>query len=120
MKDSGVDWLGDVPEHWLVTPIGHLCEVLSYGFTNPMPTSEDGPYMLTANDVDYGKVNYETARRTSMEAYRNDITEKSRPKKGDVLITKDGTLGRVAIHEGQEACINQSVAAGIWARAGRH
>src|SRR5262249_45040582 len=62
------------------------------------------------NDIDYGNVKYETARRTTHEAFRNDLTEKSRPKKGDVLITKDGTLGRVAVHDGEEACINQSVA----------
>lgn len=110
LKPSGIEWLGDVPAHWHVTPIGHLCDSLSYGFTNPMPTTDDGPYMLTANDVDYGSVNYETARRTSREAYLNALTEKSRPKKGDVLITKDGTLGRVALHDGREACINQSVA----------
>ena len=110
MKPSGIEWLGDVPAHWEVTPIGHLSESLSYGFTNPMPTTDEGPYMLTANDVDYGKVKYDSARRTSFDAFSNDVTEKSRPKKGDVLITKDGTLGRVAIHEGQDACINQSVA----------
>jgi type I restriction enzyme S subunit len=110
MKPSGIEWLGDVPEHWAVTPIGHLCDYISYGFTNPMPTTEDGPFLLTANDIDYGRVKYDTARRTSSEAFRDGLTEKSRPKKDDVLITKDGTLGRVALHDGQEACINQSVA----------
>ena len=27
MKDSGVEWLGEVPEHWVVTPIKHLAEL---------------------------------------------------------------------------------------------
>jgi len=111
MKDSGVEWLGKVPEHWNITPIGHFCSRISYGFTNPMPTTDDGPYMLTANDVDYGEVKYETARRTSLDAYLNELTDKSRPRRGDILITKDGTLGRVAVHDGRDACINQSVAA---------
>jgi type I restriction enzyme S subunit len=110
MEPSGVEWLGDVPAHWMVTPIGHLCDAISYGFTNPMPTTEEGPYLLTANDIGDGRVKYETARRTSYDAFLNELTEKSRPKKNDLLITKDGTLGRVALHEGQEACINQSVA----------
>ena len=110
MKDSGIEWLGDVPEEWRVTPIGHLTENLSYGFTNPMPTADEGPLMLTANDVDYGRVKYESARFTTLDAYTNLLTAKSRPRKGDILITKDGTLGRVAIHNGQLACINQSVA----------
>ncbi|MBG56788.1 MAG: type I restriction endonuclease subunit S [Porticoccus sp.] len=27
MKDSGVEWLGEVPEHWSVSKIGYLCKV---------------------------------------------------------------------------------------------
>ncbi len=27
MKDSGVEWLGEVPEHWVVTPIKHVCKI---------------------------------------------------------------------------------------------
>jgi type I restriction enzyme, S subunit len=110
MKDSGVEWLGEVPAHWEVTPIGRLCTYISYGFTNPMPVAHDGPVMLTANDVDYGSVRYESARRTTEEAFHQLLTDKSRPVAGDLLLTKDGTLGRVAIHDGTLACINQSVA----------
>lgn len=110
MKPSGIDWLGDVPEHWNVTRFGWTCNYISYGFTNPMPTTDDGPIMLTANDVEYGKVNYETARRTSEADFANLLTDKCRPIKDDILLTKDGTLGRVAVHDGRKACINQSVA----------
>lgn len=110
MKPSGIEWLGDVPAHWEVTRFGWVCEYISYGFTNPMPTAEEGPYMLTANDVDYGNVKYDTARRTTRDAFENRLTDKCRPIENDLLLTKDGTLGRIAIHDGREACINQSVA----------
>jgi type I restriction enzyme, S subunit len=110
MKPSGVEWLDEVPEHWTVSSVGRVCSHLSYGFTNPMPTAEDGPFMLTANDIDYGEIRYDTARRTTQEAFEKLLTDKSRPKAGDILLTKDGTLGRVAVHDGQFACINQSVA----------
>lgn len=83
---------------------------ITYGFTNPMPTSEEGPYMVTAKDVVFGKVNYEGARRTTISAYQNLLTDKSRPETGDVLLTKDGTLGRVAVVTKTPLCINQSVA----------
>ena len=45
-----------------------------------------------------------------MTAYTELLTDKSRPNIGDVLITKDGTLGRVAIACRDNICINQSVA----------
>ena len=29
-RDSGVDWLGDIPDHWVVRPIRHVC-AFTYG-----------------------------------------------------------------------------------------
>ncbi|SEP95366.1 type I restriction enzyme, S subunit [Ectothiorhodospira magna] len=110
MKDSGVEWLGEVPAHWELTRIGWITSELTYGFTNPMPTEDDGPKMLTANDIGWGEIFYDTARSTSEFAFKKLLTDKSRPRRGDLLLTKDGTLGRVAVHDGRPACINQSVA----------
>lgn len=109
MKASGVSWLGNVPEHWDLRTVGAVCSYLSYGFTNPMPTAEEGPYMLTANDIRDGYIDFDKARMTTSDAFQG-LTAKSRPAVGDVLVTKDGTLGRVALYDGPVACINQSVA----------
>jgi type I restriction enzyme S subunit len=110
MKPSGIEWLGDVPAHWDVRPLGAVCSYVSYGFTNPMPPADEGPYLVTANDIGDGVVLFESARRTTEDAYRRLLTRKSRPRLGDILITKDGTLGRIAVSDGTEFCINQSVA----------
>lgn len=32
-KDSGVEWLGEVPSHWEVTPLGYLCSKIGSGKT---------------------------------------------------------------------------------------
>jgi len=85
-------------------------ELVTYGFTNPMPDSESGPWKVTAKDVINGKINFSTARKTTQEAFDSKITSKSRPLVGDVLLTKDGTLGRLAIVKETGICINQSVA----------
>jgi type I restriction enzyme S subunit len=111
MRDSGVEWLGEVPEQWSVTKVGWMCEFISYGFTNPMPSTDEGPFMLTATDIEFGRVKYEEARRTSVEAYETLLSPKSKPEQGDILLTKDGTLGRVTVFDGEhDACISQSVA----------
>jgi type I restriction enzyme, S subunit len=90
--------------------IGQVCMRVTYGFTNPMPTTDEGPWMLTAANVRHGWIDYNSARHTSAKAYANDISEKSRPPIGSVLVTKDGTLGRVARVDRPDVCINQSVA----------
>lgn len=90
--------------------IGQVCERVTYGFTNPMPTTDEGPWMLTAANVRHGWIDYNSARHTSHTAYAHHISDKSRPPKGAVLVTKDGTLGRVAEVDRSDVCINQSVA----------
>lgn len=95
---------------WPRYQLSNYLDLITYGFTNPMPTTSSGPYMVTAKNVKGGIVDYETSRRTSQEAFDELITDKSRPQKGDVLLTKDGTLGRLAVVERANLCINQSVA----------
>ena len=75
-----------------------------------MPTTPSGIYMVTAKDVRDGRIDKETARFTSYEAYSTLLTDKSRPIANDILVTKDGTLGRTAIVRDEVVCINQSVA----------
>jgi len=102
--------LGEIPEDWLVKPLETFTSFISYGFTNPMPTSSSGPFMVTARDINSGRVLYESARQTTEEAYKNLLSPKSQPKLKDILLTKDGTLGRLALVEKEGICINQSVA----------
>ena len=98
------------PEGWTLVTIEEICSLITYGFTNPMPTSDRGIYMVTAKDVRDGKIDKGTARFTSVEAYETLLTDKSRPRRNDILVTKDGTLGRTAVVGEETICINQSVA----------
>ena len=58
----------------------------------------------------YNKINYNSSRKTSLGAFKEKLTEKSRPQTNDILLSKDGTLGRVAVVDNHTICINQSVA----------
>ena len=103
--------IGRIPNDWSYEPLGNFLSLRTYGFTNPMPTEEKGPYMITAKDVFDGEIQFDSARFTSQKAFEKKLTDKSRPVKNDVLITKDGSIGRVAIMQKNiPLCINQSVA----------
>lgn len=66
--------------------------------------------MVTANDIGMGRVLFETARSTSPREF-SKLSRESKPERRDILVTKDGTLGRVGVVSGDsEFCINQSVA----------
>lgn len=106
-KESPLGW---IPKEWEVGELRRWLSYLSYGFTNPMPESDEGPYMVTAADINGGRIQYDTCRKTTRNAFDHLLTQKSRPKVGDVLLTKDGTLGRIAVVDRTDVCINQSVA----------
>src|SRR5690606_10916681 len=89
--------VGVIPKDWIVEPLENFTSFISYGFTNPMPTTSSGPYMITARDIANGKIQYREARTTDIEAFNKLLTPKSKPKKDDLLLTKDGTLGRLAL-----------------------
>jgi type I restriction enzyme S subunit len=102
--------VGIIPDYWEVNPLEYYFDFISYGFTNPMPTTNNGIFMVTARDVNYGEILYDSSRLTSEWAYNKLLTKKSKPIKNDILLTKDGTLGRLAIVGDEKICINQSVA----------
>lgn len=106
-KDS---LLGRIPVEWDDGVVKDFLTYISYGFTNPMPTTEHGPVMITAANIFNGAIQYKTCRLTAQRDFDTILTAKSKPQIGDVLITKDGTLGRMAIADRENICINQSVA----------
>ena len=94
---------------WEQRMLGECLDEITYGFTNPMSDTDNGPWKITAKDIVNGTIDFGSARHTSQEEY-NALTNKSKPHTGDILLTKDGTLGRTAIVNVENICINQSVA----------
>ncbi|WP_205597674.1 restriction endonuclease subunit S [Paraferrimonas sp. SM1919] len=115
-SDIEQGYLFDIPASWCFSSWGKISEWITYGFTRPMPKSESGIKLLTAKDVSYFCANTDLAGYTTIEAFES-LSDKDRPKNGDLLITKDGTIGRAAIVRTTEKfCINQSVAV-CWLRS---
>ncbi|CCX38318.1 type I restriction modification DNA specificity domain protein [Clostridium sp. CAG:1013] len=97
-------------ESWETKPLGEFLELITYGFTNPMPDADIGPWKITARSIHDGYIDYSISRKTTQEAFDNLLTDKSRPRVNDVLLTKDGSIGRVSVVDRAGICINQSVA----------
>ena len=56
---------------------------------------EDGPYLVTGTDFKDGEINWDTCYHVSEERYRE--AEYIHLQNGDLVITKDGTIGKTAI-----------------------
>ena len=50
MKDSGVEWLGQVPEHWRITPLKYQVETINgFGFSSNDFCDEGVPFIRAGN-----------------------------------------------------------------------
>lgn len=97
MKDSGVEWLGQVPEHWCVCLIKHKCIEITDG-AHISPVTEGGAeYFVSIKDIQDGVINFSEALLTSPESYAYLVKTGCMPFPGDILFSKDGTIGQTAI-----------------------
>jgi type I restriction enzyme S subunit len=83
MKPSGVEWLGDVPEHWEVLPLKQIGTALIGLTYSPEDITEknDGTLILRSSNVQNGEISFEDC------VYVNKIIpEKLITKHGDILI----------------------------------
>lgn len=112
MKDSGVDWLGEVPAHWELTRVGWQCMV-GNGCTparDNLEYWEDGHYpWLNSSKVNLGRV-VEADQFVTSKALKECALPIVKPGSVLMAITGEGkTRGMVTITE-IEATINQHVA----------
>lgn len=103
MKDSGMEWIGEIPEHW---------EVMKTLFTLSMPITdgphetpllyEDGIPFVSAEAVSMGNggINFNHIRGYISKTFYDECCKKYIPQRYDIYMIKSGaTTGKVAIVE---------------------
>ena len=93
VKDSGVDWPGEIPAHWEVKRLKHLLrEPLQYGANEPSShTDSDSPRYVRITDI------YEdgTLRDDTFRSIPNEVAELYLLAEGDLLFACSGaTVGK--------------------------
>jgi type I restriction enzyme, S subunit len=113
LKNSGIDWLGQIPAHWVVMPIKRIKRFLTSGSRGWGDYyADEGDMFLRMTNVTKGGVEIDTTdlRFVNLEGV-NEGT-RTATQVGDILITITAELGSVAIvreaHVG--AYINQHLA----------
>jgi type I restriction enzyme S subunit len=96
LKDSGVPWLGKVPEHWVAQRV-KFCYTIQLGkMLQPepdSPTDEETTY-LKSQHVQWGQVRMEelpTMWTNKKERIQYEVRD------GDLLVCEGGDVGRAAI-----------------------
>ena len=97
MKDSGVDYIGKIPEKWNIIRLKHFSYMKGRIGWQGLSSDEfidEGPYLVTGTDFKDGEVQWDRCYHISQKRY-NEAWQ-IQLKIGDLLVTKDGTIGKLA------------------------
>lgn len=98
MKDSGVEWLGEVPAHWQVLALKRCCSLLKDGTHLPPARVASGIPLLSVRNVQDGRFGVLDDDSLISEASYQDLCRAFTPQVNDVLLAIVGaTLGKTAM-----------------------
>ncbi len=98
-KDSDVEWLGEIPEHWEIMKTTHVFNKIGSGTT---PTSTDTKYYdgeinwLQTGDLTDNIIS-ETSKKITYKALKDFSTLKIYPKNSLVIAMYGATIGKAGI-----------------------
>ena len=103
MKDSGIDWLGEVPAHWRVMPFKRIVSTpITDGPHETPQFIDEGVPFISAEAVSSGKIDFAKIRACISEEDNARYSLKYTPKLHDIYMVKSGaTTGVTAIVEGR-------------------
>ena len=106
MKDSGIEWFGMIPQHWLSMKLRYALENISdVDHFMPESVSEGIPYIMTGDlEKMVSQINVEECKKISVEDYRK-LSQKSKIQIDDVIFARYATIGTVSYVDVDLDCI---------------
>ena len=92
-KDSGVQWLGEIPSHWEVVPFKNIANIILGKMLENAPEGQGDKY-LCAKDVHMNSMNYDDLK---LMKFSPEEKKKYAIQKGDMLVVEGGASGSSAI-----------------------
>lgn len=113
MKDTGLDWLGFIPYTWAFSKVKYECELHGRIGWNGLRSNEfeenSYSYLVTGQDFNGPEIDWKVCFQIRKERYEEDPYIQIH--NGELLVTKDGTVGKVAIVSNLDkpACLNSGI-----------
>lgn len=113
MKDSGIEWIGMIPEQWNISRVKTDFSLHGRIGWNGLRSEEfdtfSYAYLVTGQDFNSKQIDWSKCYQINEERFREDPYIQI--DNGDILITKDGTIGKIAIVDNLDkpACLNSGI-----------
>ena len=95
-KDSSVSCLKEIPQHWSFNKLGRICYMkgrIGWQGLKQSEFTDEGPHLITGMNFNNGKINWDEVYHISEDRYEE--APEIHLRENDVLITKDGTIGKL-------------------------
>ena len=99
MKDSGVEWIGEIPNHWGIPKLSYLLEGITDGTHGTHERVDEGELFLSSKNVTNKGLSIGKNESQITTEEHEKIVKKGYPVKGDILITVVGSIGRSCVYE---------------------
>jgi type I restriction enzyme S subunit len=109
MRDSGVEWLGEVPEHWDLPKLIHMTSRIGDGLhSTPKYQDNTGYYFVNGNNLVDGQFLIGiTAKEVPEDEYESHYIHLD---ESSVLLSINGTIGNVARYNNEKIILGKSAA----------
>lgn len=97
MKPSGIAWIGDIPQSWNLLKLKYFSYLKGRIGWQGLTADEfidEGPYLITGTDFENGRIQFDRSYHISEKRYEE--APEIQLSVGDLLVTKDGTVGKMA------------------------
>lgn len=99
-KDSGIEWIGEIPSHWETKRIRHIADIfgrIGYrGYTvEDIVFDESGAISLSPSNIENQKLTLESVTRITQEKYEE--SPEIMVFENDVVLVKTASVGKAAI-----------------------
>jgi type I restriction enzyme S subunit len=109
MKDSGVEWIGEIPESWIVGKLNFYCDRIGDGLHSTPIYDDNGEYhFINGNNIKNGKVIItENTRKVNEVEFNNHFIKLSNSH--TLLLSINGTIGNVSYYNDEKVILGKSV-----------
>ena len=110
---SGIEWIGDVPKHWDINKLFNLCTIKGRigwkGLRSDEFKENSYAYLVTGQDFKSADIDWKKCYQIDKERYDEDPYIQL--NEGDLLVTKDGSIGKIAKvgKLDKPACLNSGI-----------
>ena len=98
LKDSGIEWLGEIAKDYEICRVKDVTTLVTDGsHIAPDTSSEVYNFVSVADMDDFGMIDLKNCLQITEEQYDYLVRTGCKPQEHDVLISKDGTIGKTTI-----------------------